>query len=212
MSDPIKPSPPFLRDTSRRSTLRKGSKAWIFPSHGVGEIRLNSRVRVDSRLDMSHYHEKCLRLESRKELIELIREQAEIERESVEKLAETEQKVGTGAARLLLVEMRCDSQKHAAILEEVLEALKDAQPSRSLWEQAFSGFADPIIVKREIDNHKALSGSMAVHIQKEMNKTDEPHRILRLAIRSVFNVGSQSKITLATGRQLYPNIAVLREE
>lgn len=45
-------------------------------------------------------------MESRKELIELIREQAEIEKVSVEKPAETERKVGTGAARLLLVEMR----------------------------------------------------------------------------------------------------------
>ena len=112
-------------------------------------------------------------MESRKELIELIREQAEIEKVSVEKLAETERKVGTGAARLLLVEMRCDSQKHAAILEAVLETLKGAPPSKSLWEQAFSGFADPIIVNREIENHKAMSGSMATHIDKEMSKTDD---------------------------------------
>ena len=112
-------------------------------------------------------------MESRKELIELIREQAEIEKVSVEKLAETERKVGTGAARLLLVEMRCDSQKHATILEAVLETLKGAPSSKSLWEQAFSGFADPIIVNREIENHKALSGSMAAHIAKEMSKTDD---------------------------------------
>jgi rubrerythrin len=112
-------------------------------------------------------------LESRKELIDLIREQAEIEKVSVEKLAETERKGGTRAARLLLVEMRCDSQKHAAILEAVLETLKGAPSSKSLWEQAFSGFADPIIVNREIEDHKALSGSMAAHIEKEMSKTDD---------------------------------------
>jgi rubrerythrin len=112
-------------------------------------------------------------LESQRELIDLIREQAEIEKESVQKLAETERKVGTGAARLLLVEMRCDSQKHAAILEAVLETLKGAPSSKSLWEQAFSGFADPIIVRREIESHKTLSGSMAAHIQKEMSKTDD---------------------------------------
>ncbi len=112
-------------------------------------------------------------MESRKELIELIREQAELERVSVEKLAETERKVGTGAARLLLVEVRCDSQKHAAILEAVLETLKGAPSSKSLLEQAFNGFADPIIVNREIENHKALSGSMAAHIEKEMSKTDD---------------------------------------
>ena len=111
-------------------------------------------------------------MESRRELIDLVREQVQIERESATRLSETEQKVGTGAAKLLLVEMRFDSQKHAAVLEAVVEALKGDQSS-NLWQQAFSGFADPIIVKREIENHKTLSKSMAAHIQKEMSKTDD---------------------------------------
>jgi len=106
-------------------------------------------------------------------LVELIRAQAEIEKESATRLAETEQKVGTGAARLLLAEMRYDSQKHAMILEAVLDALNDTQSSKTLWQQAFSGFADPIIVKREIENHKSLGKSMVSHIQKEMSKTDD---------------------------------------
>jgi rubrerythrin len=112
-------------------------------------------------------------VESHRELVDLIREQVEIEKESAARLGETEQKVGTGAAKLLLVEMRCDSQKHAAILEAILEALKGAQSSKSLWQQAFSGFADPIIVKREIENHKTLGKSMIAHIQREMSKTDD---------------------------------------
>ena len=106
-------------------------------------------------------------------MIDLVREQVQIEKESATRLSETEQKVGTGAAKLLLVEMRCDSQKHAAILEAILEALEGAQPAKPLWQQAFSGFADPIIVKREIENHKTLGKSMVAHIQKEMSKTDD---------------------------------------
>jgi rubrerythrin len=106
-------------------------------------------------------------------LINLVREQVQIEKESAARLSETEQKVGTGAAKLLLVEMRCDSQKHAAILEAILEALEGAQSSKPLWQQAFSGFADPIMVKREIENHKTLGKSMVAHIQKEMSKTDD---------------------------------------
>ena len=106
-------------------------------------------------------------------MIDLVREQVQIEKESAARLGETEQKVGTGAAKLLLVEMRCDSQKHAAILEAILEALEGAQSSKPLWQQAFSGFADPIMVKREIENHKTLGKSMVAHIQKEMSKTDD---------------------------------------
>jgi rubrerythrin len=116
---------------------------------------------------------------SHKELVDLIRDQIEIERESAERLTETAQKVGTGAAKLLLIEMRCDSQKHAAVLEAVLEALSGDQSSKPLWQRAFSGFADPIIVKREIENHKTLGKSMVAHIQEEMSKTsDEAVRTL----------------------------------
>ena len=106
-------------------------------------------------------------------MIDLVREQVQIEKESAARFSETEKKVGTGAAKLLLVEMRYDSQKHAAVLEAVAEALEGDQSVKSLWQQAFSGFADPIIVKREIESHKVLSKSMAAHIQKEMSKTDD---------------------------------------
>ncbi len=68
-------------------------------------------------------------MDSDLELVELIQDQIEIEKESAVRLAETEQRVGTGAAKLLLVEMRVDSQKHAAVLEAVLKTLKSDPPS-----------------------------------------------------------------------------------
>jgi rubrerythrin len=105
-------------------------------------------------------------------LIELIQEQVKIERESVARLAETERKVGTGAARLLLTEMRMDSQKHAGVLEAVLEMLKGT-PSKSSWERALNAFVDPILVKKELEYHKGLGNSMQTHILQEMKKTDD---------------------------------------
>jgi len=105
-------------------------------------------------------------------LIELIQEQVKIERESVARLAETEKKVGTGAARLLLTEMRMDSQKHAGVLETVLEMLKGTPP-KSSWERALNAFVDPILVKRELEYHKGLGNSMQTHILQEMKKTDD---------------------------------------
>lgn len=105
-------------------------------------------------------------------LIELVQEQVKIERESVVRLAETEKKVGTGAARLLLTEMRMDSQKHAGVLEAVLEMLKGTQ-SKSSWERALNAFVDPIIVKKELEYHKGLGKSMQAHILQEMRRTDD---------------------------------------
>jgi len=105
-------------------------------------------------------------------LVNLIREQVQIEKESIERLAETEKKVGTGAAKLLLTEMRMDSQKHAGVLEAVLEVLKGSPP-KSSWERALNVFVDPVMVSKELEYHKGLSRSMQTHIEEEMRKTDD---------------------------------------
>jgi rubrerythrin len=112
-------------------------------------------------------------MESRRDLAKLIEEQIGIERESVVRLTKTQEKVGSAAARLLLAEMRMDSEKHAGVLEAVLECLKEHSSSKSLWQRAFEGFADPILIKREIETHKSLGKSMLTHLQKEMSSTDD---------------------------------------
>ena len=43
-------------------------------------------------------------------------------------------KVGIAAARLLLLEMHLNAEKHAAILTEMLEILKKAPPGVSTWD------------------------------------------------------------------------------
>lgn len=107
------------------------------------------------------------------ELAELIREHIEVERQSVARLAETEKKVGTGVAKLLLAEMRMDSQKHAGLLEAVLETLKNDLSSKDSWQRAFDGFVDPAMVRREIEYHKGLEKSMSTHFVEETSKTDD---------------------------------------
>jgi len=111
-------------------------------------------------------------MSSKRELADIIMEQIEIEKESVRRLSETEKKVGSGAARLLVCEMRMDSQKHADVLEAMLEVLKSPQSSGSSWERALHSFVDPAIVRKEIENHMALEKSMSSHIQEETAKTD----------------------------------------
>jgi len=94
-------------------------------------------------------------------------------KESVARFAETEQRVGTGIAKLLLREMRMDSQKHASILEGVLETLKEHPSPNSSWQEAFDRFVDPLVVKREIEKHKGLAKSMQAHLAREMSKTKD---------------------------------------
>ena len=112
-------------------------------------------------------------MDSREELVKLIEEQIGIEKESVTSFAETEKKVHTGTAGLLLREMRMDSQKHASVLEAVLEILRTYPSSKPPWEEAFGKVVDPVIVKREIEKHKALGKSMRALLAREMLNTKD---------------------------------------
>ena len=112
-------------------------------------------------------------MEPHEDLVKVIEEQVGIEKESVARFAETEQRVGTGAAKLLLREMRMDSQKHASILEGVLETLKEHPSPNSSLQKAFDRFVDPIVVKREIEKHKDLAKSMQAHLAREISKTKD---------------------------------------
>jgi len=112
-------------------------------------------------------------MEPHEDLVRLIEGQIGIEKESVARFAETEQRVGTGAAKLLLREMRMDSQKHASILEGVLETLKEHPSPNSSLQKAFDRFVDPIVVKREIEKHKDLAKSMQAHLAREISKTKD---------------------------------------
>jgi hypothetical protein len=112
-------------------------------------------------------------MEAHVELARVFQEQADIERESAARLAESEKKVGTGAAKLLLTEVRMDSQKHAAVLDVLLEILRSPPPSKGVWERSFDAFVDPIIVRRELENHQRLGESMLAHIQDGMKKTND---------------------------------------
>jgi len=112
-------------------------------------------------------------MEPPEDLVKLIEEQIKIEKEGVASFGETEQRVGTGAAKLLLCEMRMDSQKHASILEGVLEVLKGPPSPNSSWQKPLDRFVDPILVKREIEKHKALAKSMEALLAREISKTKD---------------------------------------
>ena len=112
-------------------------------------------------------------MDSREELIKLIEEQIGIENESVTSFAETEKKVHTGTAALLLHEMRMDSQKHASVLKAALEILRAYPSSKPPCEEAFGKVVDPVIVKREIEKHKVLGKSMQALLAREMMNTKD---------------------------------------
>jgi rubrerythrin len=118
-------------------------------------------------------------METRERLIELIKNQIEIERENVKQVYDTEKKVDNAAAKLSLLEIRLDSQKHAGILSGILEVLNEVQSSETLWEHRISSYIDPFVVKRELQNHEEREVKMIKHVEEEIKQTkDEGLKLL----------------------------------
>lgn len=118
-------------------------------------------------------------METRERLVELIRAQIKVEKENVRQVTETEKKVDNAAAKLSLLEIRLDSQKHADILNGILEVLSGVPPSQTLWEYKISSYIDPFLVKEELENHEKREARMIDHVEEEIKQTkDEGIKLL----------------------------------
>ena len=118
-------------------------------------------------------------METRERVIELIRKQIEIERENVRQVKETEKKIDNAAAKLSLLEIRLDSQKHADILNGILKVLSGVPPSKTLWEYRIESYIDPFVVKRELESHVKREDEMLKHVEEEIKQTkDEGLKLL----------------------------------
>ena len=106
-------------------------------------------------------------------LIQLIKEQIEIEKENVRQVGETEKKVGNAAAELFLNVIKLDSKKHADILNGLLKVLRGIPPSKTLWEHRMESYIDPFVVKKELENHMDREAAMIVHVEEEIKQTED---------------------------------------
>lgn len=109
---------------------------------------------------------------SQETLEKLVREQIKIERNFVTAVEKEIKDVHNVAARLLLLETQKDSEKHAIILEGILEVIsqKDAKP---LWDTLQDSYVDKLVVKKNLANHINTEMAMLGHIEKEMKATKD---------------------------------------
>jgi rubrerythrin len=111
--------------------------------------------------------------------MQLIKRQISIEGEQVKRLTEARKKISIAAARLLLLEMRLDSEKHAAILTEMLEILKGVPSGRSLWEHELEEFIGEALVKKEFEEHVMKESGALTQLKEELKHTkDESLKLL----------------------------------
>jgi rubrerythrin len=116
-------------------------------------------------------------------LVGMLKAHKKFEANMVNFVASLEGKVHTRAAKLLLVEMRLDSRKHEAILEEVLNALEDKPQPLDLWEARIEGFVDMQVMKQELEKHMQLESDMLRDTEEEIRETrDEALKTLFMHI------------------------------
>ena len=143
-------------------------------------------------------------MEQKDKLIPLIKKQITIEKEHVKKISAMEKKVGNAAARLLLLEMRLDSEKHAGILTGILETIKGIPPSKTLWAYELEGYIDPILVKKSLEQHVKMEADVLAHVEEEMKHTKDEglklllhhiaedekkhHKILEEIVRNLYKI------------------------
>ncbi|MFP3985539.1 MAG: ferritin family protein [Candidatus Bathyarchaeia archaeon] len=115
---------------------------------------------------------------SQETLVDLIKQQIAVEKNFVATISKELRNIHNVAAKLLLLETQKDSEKHALILEGILDVIsqKDAKP---LWDTLLDSYVDKIVVRKNLENHIKTETTMLEHIKKEMKETkDEGIRLL----------------------------------
>ena len=118
-------------------------------------------------------------MEQPQNLIDLLEKHIEVEKMSVQNLSDTEEKVNTPAAKVLLIEMRMDSQKHIGILNEILGILRRTPAVKSSWDFFLNEYIDTVKMKREFEDHMKIEDAMMAHLKEASGQAkDEGIRLL----------------------------------
>ncbi len=118
-------------------------------------------------------------MEKKDEIIQLIKRHINIERDHVLRLNEIRKKVDNAAAKLLLLEMQLDSKKHEDILTAILTTIEGVPSSKTLWQYRLEGYIDPILARKEVENHIQMETDVLAHVEEEIKKTkDESIKML----------------------------------
>ena len=117
-------------------------------------------------------------METKKSFFDMIRKHIESEKSMAEACADLSKKVDTAAAKMLLIEMQLDTEKHARILEEMLNIVEKAPPVR-LWDYRIASYVDSLVVKKELERHMQLEKDMLRDVEDEIKATkDEAMKLL----------------------------------
>lgn len=115
---------------------------------------------------------------SEETLVKQLKEHVKVEKNFVAAVDQQLKNVHNAAAKLLLLETQKDSEKHAVILEGILEVISQKKGKR-LWDTLLDSYVDKTLFRRNLENHVNIEKAMLEHIDQEMAETkDEGIKLL----------------------------------
>ena len=103
-------------------------------------------------------------MKSEEELADLVRTQIRLEKNTAKKIKKLEEDTVNLAAKLFLAEMRFDTEKHAKILQIMLDLMKQKETEmdakahldalkRTLWDTKIHSYVDVFVAKKTLEDH-----------------------------------------------------------
>jgi len=146
-------------------------------------------------------------MNSGKDLVYVVQAQIKLEKGAARKIRKLEKATANLAAKLFLAEMRFDTEKHAKILQTMLDIMKqkESQITRTLWTTKIQSFVDALVAKKMLEDHVKVETSMLKHMKEEMERTDDDalkllfkhiaddemkhHKIMETILEKAFEMG-----------------------
>jgi len=121
-------------------------------------------------------------MEAKKSFLDMCRKHIEFEKSMAKACAVLCERVENAAAKMLLTEIQLDTEKHARILQEMLNLIEKAPPTR-LWDYRIASYVDSLVVQKELERHLKLEQKMMKDIEDVINETKD--EALRLLLRHI---------------------------
>jgi len=112
------------------------------------------------------------------EIIEIFRNQIEIEHKTLNKLVRLEEDAKETAVRLAFMDLRLDTWKHVKFLEGMIELLSTAPCDD--WSAKVARYAGRVKLERELDSLQADEDDMIQLLTKALHRVDDPIATLLL--------------------------------
>lgn len=122
-------------------------------------------------------------MRSEKSLVDMVKSQINLEKKTTKEIKKLEEVTVNLAAKLFLAEMRFDTEKHAKILQTMLDLMNQVGPeriSKKFWNLETRDYIDALVAKKMLENHVKVETKMLKHVEEQMKKTDDE------ALKSLF--------------------------